>query len=70
MFGSIIFFYLYPLSGDGPVWHLGSDVITIGCKNPTVLMKMFLMINNYKPVHKDPLDSIHEYVCKKTLENN
>jgi hypothetical protein len=53
MFGSIIFFYLYPLSGDGPIWDTGVEYITPGCKDATVLMKMFLFIQNFRPSPRD-----------------
>jgi hypothetical protein len=47
LLGSILFFYLFPLFGDGPVWDFGVKRITPGCQNPIVLLKNFLYINNF-----------------------
>ncbi len=47
LFGSILFFYLFPLFGDGPVWDFGLKWITTGCQNPRVLLKKFLFIDNF-----------------------
>ncbi len=46
-FGSILFFYLFPLFGDGPLWEYGLQWITPGCENSNILLKSFLSINNF-----------------------
>jgi hypothetical protein len=59
LLGSILFFYLFPLFGDGPVWDFGLKWVTPGCQNPRVLLKKFLYIDNF-----DELDEQHLNVSK------
>jgi hypothetical protein len=47
LLGSILFFYLFPLFGDGPVWDFAVERITPGCENAIVLLKKFLFIDNF-----------------------
>jgi peptidoglycan/LPS O-acetylase OafA/YrhL len=51
LLGSILFFYLFPLFGDGPVWEIGLKRVTLGCQNPKVLLKKFLYIDNFNDFH-------------------
>ncbi|CAG2173825.1 unnamed protein product [Oppiella nova] len=56
MFGALLFFYIFPLTGDGPVWHIGVGWVTPGCQNPRNLLKIDdikeqLIIANSKVLH-------------------
>lgn len=64
MFGSVIFFYLYPLFGDGPIWDASVEWITPGCQDSTVLMKMFFFINNFRPTLRDEISIAHSHVSQ------
>lgn len=55
VFGSILFFYLFPLFGDGPIWEEGIKLATTGCKDTTTLIKQFFFVNNYRHVLRDHL---------------
>lgn len=48
MFGSILFFYLFPLFGSGPVWDIGIKWVAKGCENQFVLLKKFLFVENFE----------------------
>jgi hypothetical protein len=50
LLGSIMFFYLFPLFGDGPVWDFGLKWVTPGCENTTVLLGKFLYIENFDEI--------------------
>jgi hypothetical protein len=47
LLGSILFFYLFPLFGDGPVWDIGVKFVTPPCQNTTNLLQKFLYIDNF-----------------------
>lgn len=47
VFGSILFIYLLPITSDGPIWHIGVDKFSNGCRNPTNLLTNLLFINNF-----------------------
>ncbi len=55
LFGSILFFYLFPLFGDGPVWDLGLKWVTPGCQDPRVLLKKFFFIDNFDELDEQTL---------------
>ena len=51
LFGSILFYYLFPLTGDGPIWDIGEASITSHCKNPQNLLKMLFLVHNYSTAY-------------------
>ncbi|CAG2100017.1 unnamed protein product, partial [Medioppia subpectinata] len=53
MFGAIPFFILYGLTGDGPIWHTGVKWVTPGCENSDNLLKMAMLIHNFRHDIKD-----------------
>ncbi len=55
LLGSILFFYLFPLFGDGPVWNFGLKWVTPGCENATVLLRKFLFIDNFDGIDEQTL---------------
>ena len=69
MFGSILFFYLYPLTGDGPIWEEGVQKISNGCKNPSNLWKNFLFINNFNNEGNN-FNDVKVSKAKKTKHDN
>ena len=46
-FGSILFIYLLPLTGDGPIWQIAVNKFSNGCRNPINLVNNALFINNF-----------------------
>lgn len=46
VFGSILFIYLFPLTGEGPIWQIGVNKFSNGCRNPRNLVNNLLFINN------------------------
>ncbi|XP_054155968.1 nose resistant to fluoxetine protein 6-like [Oppia nitens] len=53
--GSLLFIYLFPLTGSGPIWQSGIGWVTTGCQNPVNLLKMLLFVHNFRDDHKDQL---------------
>jgi hypothetical protein len=47
MFGSFLFSYLLPISGDGPIWEYGIKWIVPACKDWKILLTSFLYISNF-----------------------
>lgn len=64
-FGGILFFYLFPLTGDGPIWDVGVGWVTPGCQNPSNLLKMLFFVHNFRDNLKEQLTIANS---KVTLE--
>ncbi|XP_054161210.1 nose resistant to fluoxetine protein 6-like [Oppia nitens] len=47
LLGSIIFLFVLPLMGSGPIWDEGVQWVTRGCENWQVVLFGFLFIGNY-----------------------
>lgn len=47
MFGSILFYYLLPLFGEGPIWDIGVNWILPACRNTSALLQNLFFINNF-----------------------
>jgi len=47
LLGSILFFYLLPLLGSGPIWDYGVNWVIRGCESPLVVLFGFLYISNF-----------------------
>ena len=52
-FGSVLFLYIYPLTGTGPIWDEGVGKIVDGCKNPSNMLNNLLFINNFNFHNKE-----------------
>ncbi|XP_054155916.1 nose resistant to fluoxetine protein 6-like [Oppia nitens] len=55
MFGSVLFIYLFPLTGSGPIWHIGVGWVTTGCQNSQNLWKMLFFVHNFRDEHLERL---------------
>ena len=44
----ILLFWLLPLTGDGPIWKVGTHLLVPTCKDPSSLLSSFAFVSNYR----------------------
>ena len=47
IFGSLLFVYIVPLVGEGPIWHKAQDIGVNPCEDSTELLKILFLVQNY-----------------------
>ena len=48
MFIVLLLFWLFPLTGDGPIWNYGVNLIMPSCKDSYSLFSSFFFFSNYR----------------------
>lgn len=43
----VLFFWILPLTGDGPIWNFGMNLLVPVCKDPFSLFSSFAYFSNY-----------------------
>jgi hypothetical protein len=47
MSGTFLVIYLMPLTGDGPIWHVGNQMLQPACRDKWSILSSFLYYSNW-----------------------